>query len=154
MSLITTFDSGEFTGWAQGRNGRLLAAGLVHVFPHKPMGQLPMAQGGIVTIEKPVHRRNGRTVDPNKMITLGIKVGRLVETYLVLGNEVDVIVPSDWKGGTPKEIQNKRDQGAMTPEEMTIVGPVINAVAESYRNNVWDAIGIFFWTARRQKERT
>lgn len=152
--LITAYDSGEFTGWAQALNGTVIGCGLVHVYRDRPMGRLPDSRGGLVVIEKPNHRRHGKTVDPNDLITLGIKVGRLVETYLVLGSQVRVILPTDWKGGTPKLIQNARDEKTLTVEEARTVAYFMAAVAESYRNNVWDALGIVQWAARREKERS
>ncbi len=118
------------------------------------MAKLPAAPGGLVVIEKPIHRREGRTVDPNKLISLGFKVGRLQETYLVLGCEVRLVWPTDWKGGTPKQIQNDRDARALTPWEEATVISALEFVAPSYQNNVWDAIGIALWAARREKDRS
>lgn len=154
MGLITAFDSGEYTGWAQGWNGVLTGCGLTHVLGDRPMSDLPAATGGRVFVEKPVHRRRGRTVDPNKLITLGIKVGRLVETYLVLGSPVQTVIPTDWKGSTPKEIQNGRDAAALTDAETAIVSAAMRGIAASFQNNTWDAIGIYLWAARRARERT
>lgn len=147
--LTTTFDTGEKTGWAQGLNGRLTDCALIIVHDDRPMSGLPGSTGGRVVIEKPVHRRKGKTVDPNDMITLGIKVGRLKETYLVLGNTVEVIPVTLWKGGTPKDIQNRRDAAKLTAEESRLVSKVMGGIADGYRNNVWDAIGIFLWAVGR-----
>lgn len=151
--LITAFDSGTYTGWAQALNGRIICCGLVRVFPDRPMKELPASGSGLVIVEKPVHRREGKTVDPNDLITLGIKVGRLVETYLVLGNQVRTIKPTDWKGSVPKAIQNTRDAAALDGPESVIVGRAMKTIPDSYQNNTWDAIGIALWAARREKER-
>lgn len=148
MGLITTIDAGEHTGWAQGRDGFLISCGYVHVLPDRPLSRIPHMANGLAVIEKPVHRREGETVDPNKMITLGIKVGRAVETYLVFGNEVRIIKPTDWKGSTPKKIQNARDQEKLTENERVIVSLSFRSIAAGYQNNVWDAIGIFLWVAQ------
>ena len=152
--MITAFDSGTFTGWAQVQGGLLVSCGLVRVHSDRRMTDLPDAAGGLVIIEKPIHRRQGKTVNPNNLIALGFKVGRLQETYLVLGSKVELIWPTDWKGGTPKEIQNDRDAKALTAVESHQVRQTLATIPDSYRNNVWDAIGIALWTARRAKERT
>ncbi len=154
MGLITAFDSGRFTGWSQFRNGFLVACGLIHVLPDRPMNGIPACFDGLVIIEKPVHRRNGKTVPVEDLISLGIKVGRLQETYLVFENKVETVWPTDWKGGTPKDIQNRRDEKALTTNEREIAYRDMLTVAEGYRNNVWDAIGIGRWAAIRERERT
>jgi hypothetical protein len=153
VGLITAFDSGTFTGWAQCQDGQITNCGLTIVHKDQPMTRLPGSTDGLVFIEKPVNRRNGKTVDPNDLITLGIKVGRLVETYLVLGNRVRTILPTDWKGGTPKDIQNRRDWNALTGTETARLVPIFDGIAESYKNNVLDAIGIALWAARREHDR-
>lgn len=154
MGLITAFDSGTYTGWAQCLDGKIIGCGLILVQQNRPMRDLPPTlTGGVVFIEKPVHRRQGKTVDPNNLITLGIKVGRLQETYLVFGNDVKLIVPTDWKGSVPKEIQNARDENALNVSEALTVGRAMHEVADSYRNNVWDAIGIALWASRREGSR-
>lgn len=117
------------------------------------MLDLPRSDNGLVYIEEPVHRRNGETVDPNKLIKLGIKVGRLVESYLVFGNTVETILPATWKGGTPKEIQNGRDRDALTRPELDIVVRCLVNIAPGYHNNVWDGIGILLWAMRKAGER-
>jgi hypothetical protein len=154
VGLITAFDSGTYTGWAQAQHGRIVACGLIKVLKDQPMAKLPASGGGLVIIEKPIHRRHGKTVDANDLITLGIKVGRLVETYLVLGNTVRTVLPTDWKGGTPKDIQNQRDWNNLQTDERRSIGAILAELAPSYRNNVLDAIGIALWAARQEKDRT
>ena len=149
--LITAFDSGAQTGWAQSTDGLVHKCGLVHVRDNRAIEGLPEQGHGTVIIEKPIHRREGKTVDPNDLIKLGIRVGRLVETYLVFENEIITVLPSTWKGGTPKEIQNDRDWNkGLTGQERALLGPLLTQVAAGYRNNVLDAIGILLWHLKRK----
>lgn len=152
MGLILTIDTGTHSAWTLSEHGRIKDCGLVLVKHDRPLQPLPEVTGALVYIERPVYRPNEQ-VDPNNIITLGIKVGRFKETYLVLGNKVIEITPVDWKGSTPKDIQNARDAQALSPEETVIVQRALSRVAASHHHDIWDSVGINVWACRKVRLR-
>lgn len=150
------WDTGEWSAWARAAGDRVLDCGLVHVLGDTTIvGLLPHLTRGEVWIECPVFRQGGRNeVDPNDLIRLGVKVGRIQEPYLALDNQVTLIGVSDWKSGTPKKIQEQRTKADLWPGELELVTARIAAVSESYRHNIWDAVGILIWRLKREGLRT
>lgn len=55
------------------------------------------------------------------------------------------ILTKDWKGQLPKRVSNIRSRAALTPQELARV----TLPAKSLEHNVWDAIGIGLYYARR-----
>lgn len=94
-----------------------------------------------VLIEVPEYQR-GRRVNPNDLITLALRVGRIQGRVLAAGGTVELVTPSSWKGNVPKRIHNARTLARLTPEERVIV-------PANARHDVIDAIGIGLWRLGR-----
>jgi len=146
------WDTGEWSAWAQSTGATVLDCGLVHVLSNVSIvGAIPHQSSGEVWIERPIFQQGGRNeVDPNDLIVLGIKVGRIAEPYLVLDNQVHIIRSTDWKGGTPKDIQEQRTRNSLSAVELELVTQRVNAVPKTYRHNIWDAVGILIWRLKRE----
>jgi hypothetical protein len=147
-------DPGTQMGWARSDAGRITGCGMAHVFNDTPCVGVPPCQNGVVVIEEPVFRQGGQNkVDPNDLIALGIKVGRVTEVYLVLGNKVETVTPSSWKGSTPKHIQEERTEAALDDAERAMVLETLLGVPRTYQHNVWDALGILVWKLKKENLR-
>lgn len=143
--VILAVDTGRATGWAVAYGGRLAACGLAQVKDDAPIA-LPTVSGALVLVEYPIHRREGgKDIDPNDIIKLGSRAGRVQEKYLVLGNRVRMVFPSEWKGSIPKEIHHDRIRSSLSPEARDVVSRDLANVAPSLRHNVLDAIGLVLW---------
>jgi len=148
--VIEFYDPGQETGWAGGIDGELLGCALIRVYRDRPLALAPRLPGGKAWIELPEYRRANNKVDPNDLISLGVKVGRIKEQCLGWGYEVYEVHPSTWKGGIPKEIHHKRILGLLRSSEMRAVHHGLQNVPESFQHNVLDAVGGFLWAARKE----
>jgi hypothetical protein len=75
--------------------------------------------------------------DPNDLVAVTLMVGCFVG-FMGPCVLVSRYYPRQWKGQVPKKIMNERIQYELTEEEWGRV----ELPAESYRHNVWDAVGI------------
>lgn len=139
------FDSGRATGWALSDGARLVDCGLVKVQDDRHIAA-PRLYACRVVIEYPIDRNQ---VDPNDLIKLGSRCGRLQERYLERGNRVDFVYPSTWKGSVSKEICERRTKAELTDRERAIVDSSLSLIAPGLQNNVWDAVGILLWSVGR-----
>lgn len=148
-------DPGAELGWARSEMGRIKACGLVHVVNDAPCSTLPECEDGVVVIEEPIYRQGGQNrVDPNDLIHLGIKVGRVTEVYLSRRNKIEMVTPSTWKGSIPKHIQEERTEAELDDTERALLLQCIKGVPRTYQHNVWDAVGILIWRLKRAGLRT
>jgi hypothetical protein len=145
-------DPGAKMGWALLQQGLVRDCGLINVSDTVPcLGSLHLISRGIVLIEKPVYHHGGRNkVDPNDLITLGIKVGRVMEIYLAMDNVIRLVTPVTWKGSVPNEIQEARTIQALSADELAAVRASLENVPRSYQHNVWDAVGLAIWFAKKE----
>lgn len=147
-------DPGLQTGWARGRQGRVVDCGLAQILDDfSCMDMLPLCSNGSVVIEKPVYRHSNNRVDPNDLIALAVRVGRIMETYLRTGTRVETVFPSTWKASVPKAIHERRIEQDLTDEERALVHASLARVPVSYRHNVWDAIGLAVWWMKKERQR-
>lgn len=104
----------------------------------------------IVVIEKPqVYRQHLLKGDPNDLISLAIVVGAIANDFKREWPSVyvEMLLPREWKGQTPKKVSVERTQCALTPRETR---KVELPKAKSLHHNVWDAVGIgLHWTGRK-----
>lgn len=85
----------------------------------------------LVVCERMFHRHyRGNRVDPNDLINLNLLSGRLGTHY---------ILPSEWKGSVPREVEQDHSRYALLPCELAKVDSVKPA---SLRKEVWSAVGI------------
>jgi hypothetical protein len=153
MDLLA-IDPGAQTGWARGRDGKIVECGLLHILDDFPCtGSLPPCSNGSVVIEKPIFRYSNNRVDPNDLISLGVRVGRVMEAYLHTGNKIETVFPSTWKASVPKAIHERRIEQDLAEEERCVVLQGLSQVPASYRHNVWDAVGLALWWIKKERQR-
>ena len=150
--VIWFYDPGQETGWAAGLDGELFGCGLVRVYKDRPLsisGGTPILQTK-AWIEIPEFRREKNEVDPNDLIALGTKVGRIQERCLTWGYEVFLVRPSYWKGSVPKKIHHQRIRADLRPSETVVLETGLAPVAEGLQHNVLDAVGGFLWASKKE----
>lgn len=142
---LLAIDPGESDGWAVFQNGRLAACGR-HVRERDFEGV------DLVVIEKPQIYVLGKSkADPNDLISLAIKVGRLAERVeRITGTDADLVRPQEWKGSVPKEIHNRRVIDALSADEACIAADALKLVPEKQRHNVIDACGLGLWAVKQK----
>lgn len=151
--LVMGVDTGRASAWGWHQDGALLACGLLIVKDSGPL-TMPRISGAVCFVEYPRdYPGPQRKVDPNDLIRLGSRAGRVQERLLEQGNEVRLVDPKTWKGGMTKQIHHPRIIAALTTAELRIVEAYMAPVAEGLRHNVWDAIGLTLWGARRIGDR-
>ncbi len=100
----------------------------------------------IVVMEYPkVYDRRRWKGDPNDLLPI-TAAGALLAGVLH-PKRFKIVHPEEWKGQTPKEIQNSRDLGALSSMEVAAVGAA--GIAPSKAHNMIDAIGIGLWELER-----
>lgn len=152
--VVIGVDGGRASAWGWAQDGGLAACGLFIVKDNRPLS-LPYVKGAVCWVEFPIDYGQDREVDPNDLIKLGSRVGRVQEKLLGWENEVHLVLPRVWKGGSiPKRIHHPRIQASLTPSERKIVDAYMAPIAPSLRHNVWDAIGITLYGARKIGERS
>lgn len=86
-------------------------------------------------------------VDPNDIVRLAQTAGRCRER---LGwQRTTLIPPRKWKGTLDKDAMHVRIVRALDEDERRVYFAAADAVAESYRHNIADAIGIGLWKLGR-----
>lgn len=158
MGRITiAIDPGEDTGWSKWDDGSLVGAGLCQPFEYP---ELPFVIGlpeepPDLIIENPEDYGSSRITDPNKLITLGRKVGELggiYRAYYHLKGRQFVYVtvwPKKWKGQVPKEIHHDRHLPKLRQEEKSVLSAAFAQITNSKRHNVKDAICLGLWRLKR-----
>jgi hypothetical protein len=124
---VTAIDPGEFAGVATFRDGVLVQATL---------GGFVLV--GEVVIENPTIRRN--TPNPNDILVLARRVGRLEEAAERLRLPCTLYTPSQWKASVDKDMMIDRIKTFVTADERHIVESA--PCTEKQGKNIWDAVGI------------
>ena len=99
-----------------------------------------------VTMEMPqIYDRRRWKGDPNDLLPITAAGALLAGS---LNPQIfKVVTPEEWKGQTPKEIQNDRDMGVLYPAELEVVEAA--GITPSKIHNMIDAIGIGLWELKR-----
>lgn len=153
--IILAIDPGQNLGWARIRNGVLAECGLVRAASPRAISQLVTVRAinfDRLVIEKPqVYPSRKQKGDPNDLINVALLAG------VVLGAAPNVsfelVVPHDWKGNVPKEITQKRVKADFRLGEQTVFDRGVSLYPKSQHHNIWDAVGLGFWYARKIGER-
>lgn len=146
MTDLLCFDPGETTGWALFSEG-VLSSALYESFEDVVVDP-PWVQNQLfVIIEKPQWRPHERKIDINSLIALAIMVGELKRVYRSFGADVNLVVPTTWKGSVPKDIHNRRVLSHLSPEELARVP--LRPRAKTPDHNCVDAIGLGLWKLGR-----
>jgi hypothetical protein len=131
-------DPGASTGWAIFDSGALVACGAC-----APPG---MAWGGIdrVVAEMP-QRYPHDTVNPNDLITLAYRLGRVVGPLEREGAVIHTVLPREWKGQMPKDLCHRRSRAKLTPAELAIVDAVLPTLGAKAKTDMLDAVALGQW---------
>lgn len=148
MTDILCFDPGETTGWALFTNG-VLAIAQYEKFADVIVDPPCLERFALVIIEKPQWRPHERKIDINDLIELAVMVGELKRVYRSFGSDVNLVVPTTWKGSVPKEIHNRRVLSHLSPEELARVP--LRPRSKKPDHNAVDAIGLGLWKLRRMR---
>lgn len=91
-----------------------------------------------LAIEIPLVRDD--SPNPNALIKLTLCIGAVIGKLHQLFPKLvtTTYLPSEWKGGVPKNIMVERIQQKLSAKETKRV----DLPAKSYQHNVWDAVGI------------
>lgn len=140
---VLAIDPGADMGWAMFESGNLTECGLAH----EPLA--PWKSADLLVIERPQHYPGGVKCDPNDLITLAIKVGR-VEAFVSARLLLEV-VPRRWKGTVPKDIIAQRVHTALRgpygsgPTQYSVFLRGVNPVPKGKQHNVIEAVGLGLW---------
>ncbi len=130
--MILGIDPGRSQGWAiLDETGILRSCGL---------GDNPPVLPSLVVLEKPQIYPDTPTKQANDLVTLAVSVGRMAERFSK--SKILLVTPHTWKGSTPKPIHNRRVLAKLSLLENGIYLRDTLKIAESYKNNVIDAIGL------------
>ncbi len=140
--MILAIDPGADQGWCT-LDGELMRCGL---------GEPPEVPARArVIVERPQVYDRGKQrkrVDPNDLITLAIRVGRVTERYRARGHIVGHVLPTTWKGQVPKDVHHVRIVQSLTPAQAATVFEDLASVTPSLRHNVLDAVGLALWASK------
>lgn len=140
MPVILAIDPGEWTGSAVFTDGFLTDCGVTRYHPAM------LSCASLIVVELPCWRKHS-PADPNDLITLARKVGRIEERASECFIPIELVTPSTWKGSVPKRIHNKRVLDALSAKECEVVDAV--KCAPSVKHNMIDAIGLGLWRVGR-----
>jgi len=139
-SLDPGLQASGLAEWVDGRlaSVRLLRApakmrGLVERIEHQRALIQPFRDNYVVIGERMKHRgrvRGKRPVPPDDLINVSLLSGALCDYWLL---------PSEWKGNIPREVEQSHSRAVLAPEELALVEAVLPA---SLRKEAWSAVGI------------
>jgi hypothetical protein len=148
---LLTIDPGACTGAAYFRQGRLVwvMCKRFEQIWNDELRQFDLEYAGQhLLIEIPRVYPSGRQpVDPNDLITLAVRAGRLIEMSRGQLGTFETCFPSDWKAQVPDDILYKRLESVLSSEERVVVDAY--KCAKHTKHNMLDAIGIGLWKLGR-----
>jgi len=103
--------------------------------------------GNVVICEVPQSYRMG-AASRHSLLTLSFRAGYLVG--LLRPEAFKLVTPQEWKGQTPKRIQQVRTAAVLLTQEHVVLMSAMRDIPESKQHNVWDAVGIGLWYLRRR----
>lgn len=148
--MLLAIDPGANAGWALFNDqGRLVSCGLS--VDGDKSGVPALAVPTRVMIERPMLRPKGEK-NPNAILLLTLRAGEW--GGFCHEQQVEYLLPNDWKGSTDKDVQNARTWSRLDPDEQSIVDAYIRAkkLPLSKQHNVFDAIGIGLHGFNRLKQ--
>ena len=148
-TLVAVDPSSRATGWATYAGQELTACGLIRGHDTLDMieairGDLPHGLPAIIELPK-VYQQSRQKGDPNDLIHVAAVAGACA---LVCTPPIRFVLPREWKGTTPKRIDNARTLRLLTRDELDIV-EACNC-PNHLLDNVLDAIGIGLWRNKRK----
>ena len=88
-----------------------------------------------IYIERPDRLDQKSTL--NDILNLAIVCGQMYQSFSYYTHRCELIKPQEWKGQVPKKVTEKR-----VIERFPAIKKILLNVAESYRHNYYDAVGI------------
>lgn len=151
--VLVSIDPGKkANGYAIFVDRELVACGMTgdasEVLKHWSLGGVCQARSWpeLVVMEYPkIYDRRRWKGDPNDLLPITAAGAHLAGTLHPMRFKIGL--PEDWKKQTPKEIQNERDMGVLSPAELEVVEAV--GIAPSKRHNMIDAVGVGLWELKR-----
>lgn len=155
--VTVAIDPGDDTGWSKWLDRRLVACGLTHpdAYPELPFTIGLPTDGLDLVVENPEAYSGDRKVDPNKLITLGRKVGELIGVYRayyhLLGKPFtwEIVLPKRWKGQVPKPIHHDRHLPTLDAAEQRVLLASLETVPNGMRHDVKDSVCLGLWRVKR-----
>jgi hypothetical protein len=144
VGTLIAIDPGECCGWAIFEGGILTHAG-ADPFGRAVWGAFFPA-ASLVVVERPqIYGVDKSRADPNDLITLAVKVGRICALAEECGAKCETVLPREWKGNLPKDVCHERALGKLSPDERR----ALPELPRSVRHNMLDAVGIGLWKIGR-----
>jgi hypothetical protein len=141
---VLAIDPGASTGWAWFFGGGLMSCGRIEP---ECFGDLTVYASGsddVVIIECPRAYPRGK-VDPNDLISLARKVGRLEQLF----HGAVIVYPATWKGSLTKAQCHRRYLGRLTPADHAALAAGLTGVPASAEHDVLDAVCLGLWRLAR-----
>lgn len=142
---LLAIDPGASTGWAKFVRRELVACGRTDVEGFDALQDLTL-DGAAVVIECPRVYPMGK-VDPNDLIQLARKVGRL---EALLPPWTEIVYPATWKGQLTKAQCHARWLPRLTPAEAGCLAAGLLGVPKSAQHDVRDAVCLGLWRLERK----
>ena len=150
MSTLVSIDPGKKKyGWALFQDSVLVDCGHADTFGPMPRALRLKPDRLVLEHPKVYPNQQGQRTDPNDLLGLCTANGRVIGYYL---DNMDppgrlrlawtFVFPHEWKGQTPKDIQNNRDMRKLEEHERLCV---------PNNHNVKDAVGVGLWALKRTK---
>jgi hypothetical protein len=136
--MYLAIDPGRDTGYAvfQDRD-HLTACGL-----GLPWATVDPEKVRTAVIERPqIYNARNMKGDPNDIVTLALGAGEYAGVLRRAGVRVTYVKPHEWKGTTPKEVDNARTIASLSDAERRIVKAAAYHIPTSKQHNMLDAIG-------------
>ena len=147
MTTLVAIDPGKVNmGWAQYRDGVLVACGLTHA--HSPVAHaraLAHLEGpDVLVLEQMAPRDLPNAADLIAVAHSGAYVAGVLRPAVLFWPTA-----LEWKGSVPKRIHHDRIAAKLSPDERAVVAEAAVRHAASLLHNVWDAVGLGLWGLRR-----
>lgn len=140
VNHLLAIDPGTSTGWAKFKFRRLIACGRTDVDGFEQLQDLVL-DGAHVIVECPRAYPRGK-VDPNDLIALGRKVGRL---EALMPEWTEIVYPHTWKGTLSKEQCHARWIPRLSAPEVDVLGSTLLDIPRSAHHDVKDAVCLGLW---------
>ena len=147
MTTLVAIDPGKVNlGWAQYRDGALVACGLTTA--HSPVAHARalahLAGPDVLVLEQMAPRDIPNAADLIAVSHTGAYVAGALRPVVLL-----YPTALEWKGSVPKRIHHDRIAAKLSPDERAVVAEVAVRVPAGLLHNVWDAVGLDLWGLRR-----
>ncbi len=100
----------------------------------------------VTVIEIPnANEKRAKKINPQNLITLAYRAGKVASCCEAQGSEVLTYFPSEWKGTASKDVHIGTIVRALPPRCLRVLDMAITGMADSLAHNVIDAVGLGKW---------